>query len=549
MLPKNLISFVALHAPIIIHATLAMTLSHQVIEGSEDIKSRNPIIPIPDLLTLSLILSYLSFKVETAPITGEVDFGDEFDEVKCRQNKGEPKGITFVPTPAKDMTVIREHISWLETVHESIFWDVQNKLKQMDLHLTKHIRAKIIQLDGKHPEAEPIAFWGVVGKKENNLLGIEHTHADLQEDHFQSREIKTLGTQAHKEEWLSTKKVQSSPAHVIVLAVEHWNTEKLVHIWNDLQTKINNWKIDAEKYDNINWNDLQEKINNWEIDAEKYDNIKNIFVSIKCLFLFANFIKRYQLIQPSFMAKIHTFEPNTIFKMAMLNLELKSKLPRNASFRRKCPWWAFRISTKNPVEIHFQPYINALPRSQQKIISYLSLKEYIKTFEADCQTGLENFSFILEESSHNGSLGRLDNLSSEISSGISTRQQYRELELCNKIKNCFESFDKNHPITNETSFLVTGRFTINYYFIDFIKNFYKNVFDELKPVDNKGNSLVFQAKMKLVEDYLIYTQDKVGNQNLMHLKEHHDNLFMENNPGSATYFDWSSPFVSSLLKL
>ncbi|KAI7949948.1 hypothetical protein MJO28_008769 [Puccinia striiformis f. sp. tritici] len=376
------------------------------------------------------------------------------------------------------MTVIREHISWLETVHESIFWDVQNKLKQMDLHLTKHIRAKIIQLDGKHPEAEPIAFWGVVGKKENNLLGIEHTHADLQEDHFQSREIKTLGTQAHKEEWLSTKKVQSSPAHVIVLAVEHWNTEKLVHIWNDLQTKINNWKIDAEKYDNINWNDLQEKINNWEIDAEKYDNIKNIFVSIKCLFLFANFIKRYQLIQPSFMAKIHTFEPNTIFKMAMLNLELKSKLPRNASFRRKCPWWAFRISTKNPVEIHFQPYINvsisftflylnwiiidcsknllptkkinlriALPRSQQKIISYLSLKEYIKTFEADCQTGLENFSFILEESSHNGSLGRLDNLSSEISSGISTRQQYRELELCNKIKNCFESFDKNHPIT------------------------------------------------------------------------------------------------------
>ncbi|KAH9463108.1 hypothetical protein Pst134EA_015191 [Puccinia striiformis f. sp. tritici] len=469
MLPKNLISFVALHAPIIIHATLAMTLSHQVIEGSEDIKS-----------------------METAPITGEVDFGDEFDEVKCRQNK------ETIGSMKKDMTVIREHISWLETVHESIFWDVQNKLKQMDLHLTKHIRAKIIQLDGKHPEAEPIAFWGVVGKKENNLLGIEHTHADLQEDHFQSREIKTLGTQAHKEEWLSTKK---------------------------------------------------EKINNWEIDAEKYDNIKNIFVSIKCLFLFANFIKRYQLIQPSFMAKIHTFEPNTIFKMAMLNLELKSKLPRNASFRRKCPWWAFRILTKNPVEIHFQPYINALPRSQQKIISYLSLKEYIKTFEADCQTGLENFSFILEESSHNGSLGRLDNLSSEISSGISTRQQYRELELCNKIKNCFESFDKNHPITNETSFLVTGRFTINYYFIDFIKNFYKNVFDELKPVDNKGNSLVFQAKMKLVEDYLIYTQDKVGNQNLMHLKEHHDNLFMENNPGSATYFDWSSPFVSSLLKL
>ncbi|POW16885.1 hypothetical protein PSTT_01009, partial [Puccinia striiformis] len=465
MLPKNLISFVALHAPIIIHATLAMTLSHQVIEGSEDIKSRNPIIPIPDLLTLSLILSYLSFKVETAPITGEVDFGDEFDEVKCRQNK------ETIGSMKKDMTVIREHISWLETVHESIFWDVQNKLKQMDLHLTKHIRAKIIQLDGKHPEAEPIAFWGVVGKKENNLLGIEHTHADLQEDHFQSREIKTLGTQAHKEEWLSTKKVQSSPAHVIVLAVEHWNTEKLVHIWNDLQTKINNWKIDAEKYDNINWNDLQEKINNWEIDAEKYDNIKNIFVSIKCLFLFANFIKRYH----QNYQEMHHFGANVLGGLFAFRLRIQWKFIFNLTLM---------------------------------IISYLSLKEYIKTFEADCQTGLENFSFILEESSHNGSLGRLDNLSSEI-----------------------------------------RRFTINYYFIDFIKNFYKNVFDELKPVDNKGNSLVFQAKMKLVEDYLIYTQDKVGNQNLMHLKEHHDNLFMENNPGSATYFDWSSPFVSSLLKL
>ncbi|KAI9603089.1 hypothetical protein H4Q26_002401 [Puccinia striiformis f. sp. tritici PST-130] len=79
MLPKNLISFVALHAPIIIHATLAMTLSHQVIEGSEDIKS-----------------------METAPITGEVDFGDEFDEVKCRQNK------ETIGSMKKDMTTFKK---------------------------------------------------------------------------------------------------------------------------------------------------------------------------------------------------------------------------------------------------------------------------------------------------------------------------------------------------------------------------------------------------------------------------------------------------------
>ncbi|KAI7953016.1 hypothetical protein MJO29_008647 [Puccinia striiformis f. sp. tritici] len=77
MLPKNLLSFIALHAPTIIHATLAMTRSHQLMEGSEDIKL-----------------------METAPMTGEVEFGNEYNEDKCRQNKGEPQCTVLVPTPA-----------------------------------------------------------------------------------------------------------------------------------------------------------------------------------------------------------------------------------------------------------------------------------------------------------------------------------------------------------------------------------------------------------------------------------------------------------------
>ncbi|POW05731.1 hypothetical protein PSHT_10662 [Puccinia striiformis] len=521
MLPKNLLSFIALHAPTIIHATLAMTRSHQLMEGSEDIK-----------------------------------------------------------------LIIRGNIGWLEKGQESIYWEVQNKLKQIDSHLTKNIRAKIIQLDGKHPEAEPIAFWGVVGKKENNLLAVEHTHADLGEVHFQSKKIKTFGTVAYKEEWVSTNDVQSSPAHgkfpEILLAVENWNTEKLVNIWNDLQRKMNNWKIDSEEYDNINWNDLPKKINNWKVDSEKYDNLNNMFVSIRCVFLLANLIERYQLIPPSFMVRIDTFKPDTVFKMAMLNIELKSKLPIGKSFGRVGPLWSFNIWNKNPVESYLQPFIKGeieffqptpeseldnyslcgkflinkkitlravLPRSQQKMITFLFLKEYIESFKAECKTGLENYSFILEESSYDHSLARLDNLSSEISSGIKTRQEYRELDLFYKMKNCFESFDKNQSITNELFLFITGRFTINYHVINFIKNFYKNIFDKLEPVDHEGNSLLFQAKMKLVEDYLIYTQDNVGDQNLKRLSKHHDSRFSENKPGGAPYFDWSNPLVLSLLKL
>ncbi|KAI7943213.1 hypothetical protein MJO29_013057 [Puccinia striiformis f. sp. tritici] len=70
------------------------------------------------------------------------------------------------------------------------------------------------------------------------------------------------------------------------------------------------------------------QINNWEIVSEKYEDIEKMYVSVKCLFLLANLIKKYQSIQPSFMGKVNTFKPDTIFKMAILKSEFKAKIQR-----------------------------------------------------------------------------------------------------------------------------------------------------------------------------------------------------------------------------
>ncbi|POW18342.1 hypothetical protein PSHT_05950 [Puccinia striiformis] len=154
-------------------------------------------------------------------------------------------------------------------------------------------------------------------------------------------------------------------------------------------------------------------------------------------------------------------------------------------------------------------------------ISYLFFKEQILNFKASFKTGLQNHS----------------------------KARISKTRLFNAIKNCFESFDKNYTSTNKQFVFVMGKFEINYHLIQIIKYFYKDIFDKLKPVDDhEGNSLVFEAKIKLVEDFLIYNNNQVGDSNYQNLREHFLNLNKNTKPGSAGYFDWSTPLISLLWK-
>ncbi|KAI7943208.1 hypothetical protein MJO29_013052 [Puccinia striiformis f. sp. tritici] len=487
MLPKNLLSFIALHALTIIRTTLAMKIPDQPMDVCEEINS-----------------------VENTLMAGTLEFGNGSDEEQCRQNK-ETIGLMN-----EDVEMIRRHIGYLEESKEPIHLEFLNQLEQIDSHLLKHIGAKIEDLGG-----EQNLISSVMHKRKPSQLGEESTQSDLGEGQYRSMESGTLGIKADQAAGRveETKDLTSSRAYGIMYEVSqilaHWQKEQLVHIWNNLQTQISNYKIVSKEYETI------EEI-------------------------------------------IHTFEPNTIFKMAMLDLELKSKIPRGSSSGNYLVSHVSEVKfwKENQVEIYLQPFIKDLSKPQQKIIHYRYFKEYYLICKYTFKTGFENFDLILQESSQHDLLTRLDHLSSEIhSAGISTSHKYKQQDLVNEIKNCFESFDRNQPTNLHEMFnLVVAKFNMNYYFIDFIKNFYKNIFDKLKPVDDhEGNSLLFEAKLKLVgdfliyahdklRDFLIYVPDKVGDPILNNLVEHYQQLISESKPGSATYFDWSCPLISSLLK-
>ncbi|KNE98800.1 hypothetical protein PSTG_07988 [Puccinia striiformis f. sp. tritici PST-78] len=499
MLPKNLLSSI-LHALAIIHTTLAMKIPYQPMEVCEDIKS-----------------------MENTHVAGTLDLRNDFQGEQCRWIKETTKPIE------KDMKVIREHIEFLKGANEPIYMEVASQLEEIDSHVVNHIQAKIIHLGREHREVEQNSLFDVMGKRKANPLGVQNTQSHLQEGEYHSMDIDTLGNEfqgakrvKHTEGLISRPEDDEMPD--ISQAAEGSNTDQLFHIWNNLQTKINNWRT---------------------LPTE-YDDIKKMFISVKCLFLFGNLIKKHHLIEPSLMGRINTFEPETVFKMATLDLNLKSKTPGGLLFDLKFLGKALSLWQKTPVAPYLQPFTEALPEYQQKSITFLYLKDYLSTAKALFETGLESFEFILEGSPPTNLLARLDDLSSKIGLGISTIQGHGELDLVNKIKNCFKVFDNNHTLNEGSS--VVGQFTINYHFIKFIKTFYKQIFDKLKPVNHEGNSLGFEAKIKLVEDFLIYAQDQVGDLNLKNLKEHYEYLLKENKPGSFTYFDWSTPLMLSLLK-
>ncbi|KAI7940736.1 hypothetical protein MJO28_013021 [Puccinia striiformis f. sp. tritici] len=520
MLPKNLLSFIALHALTIVHTTLAMEIPDQTLKVTEDMKS-----------------------MENTDMAGKLEFRNNLNEEQCKQNQETIKSMN------KDIQEIREHIEFLkgggqeakeeveeeveekaeEEAKKQIYLEVANQLEQIDSRLAKHIEAKIDNLRREHPKGERNLLFGVTRKRKANQIDFENKHSDGGEVEFQSMKSDPLGNQAHTAKRVKlTKEDVSSPAYdkrnEMLQVFVNWKKEQLVHIWNNLQTQINNWKI----------------------VSEKHEDIEKMYVSVKCLFLLANFIKKHQLIQPSFMGRIKTFQPDTIFKMAILNLEFKAKVPRGSVLDHKVLERGFALWRKNPVEPYLQPITEALPEYQRKSITFLYLKEYLSIAKATYQTGLESFEFILEGSPLTNLLARLDFLSSKIGLGISTIQGHGELDLVNKIKNCFKVFDNNHTLNEDSS--VVGQFTINYHFINFIKTFYKQIFDKLKPVNHEGNSLGFEAKIKLVQDFLIYAQDQVGDLNLKNLKEHYEYLLKENKPGSFAYFDWSTPLMLSLLE-
>ncbi|POW18345.1 hypothetical protein PSHT_05952 [Puccinia striiformis] len=513
---KNLLSFIALHALTIVHTTLAMEIPDQTMKVTEDMKS-----------------------MENTDMTGKLEFRNNLNEEQCKQNQETIKSMN------KDIQEIRGHIKFLkgggqeakeeveeeveEKAKEQIYLEVANQLEQIDSRLAKHIEAKIDNLRREHPKGERNLSFDVTRKRKAKQIDFENKHSDGGEVEYQSMKSDPLGNKAHTAKRVKlTKEDVSSPAYdkrnEMLQVFVNWRKEQLVHIWNNLQTQINDWKI----------------------VSGKYEDIEKMYVSVKCLFLLANFIKKYQLIQPSFMGRIKSFQPDTIFKMAILNLEFKAKIPRGSLLDHKVLERGFALWRKNLVESYLQPFTEALPEYQQKSITFLYLKEYLSIAKAAYETGLESFEFILEGSPLTNLLARLDDLSSKIGLGISTIQGHGELDLVNKIKNCFKVFDNNHTLNEGSS--VVGQFTINYHFINFIKTFYKQIFDKLKPVNHEGNSLGFEAKIELVKDFLIYAQDQVGDLNLKNLKEHYEYLLKENKPGSFAYFDWSTPLMLSLLE-
>ncbi|KAI9629770.1 hypothetical protein KEM48_012596 [Puccinia striiformis f. sp. tritici PST-130] len=351
MLPKNLLSFI-LHALAIIHTTLAMKIPYQPMEVCEDIKS-----------------------MENTHVAGTLDLRNDFQGEQCRWIKETIKPIE------EDMKVIREHIEFLKGANEPIYMEVASQLEEIDSHVVNHIQAKIIHLGREHREVEQNSLFDVMGKRKANPLGVQNTQSHLQEGEYHSMDIDTLGNEfqgakrvKHTEGLISRPEDDEMPD--ISQAAEGSNTDQLFRIWNNLQTKINNWRT---------------------LPTE-YDDIKKMFISVKCLFLFGNLIKKHHLIEPSLMGRINTFEPETVFKMATLDLNLKSKTPGGLLFDLKFLGKALSLWQKTPVAPYLQPFTEALPEYQQKIITFLYLKEYLSTAKAFFETGLDSFEFILDGS-------------------------------------------------------------------------------------------------------------------------------------------------------
>ncbi|KAI9620761.1 hypothetical protein H4Q26_013431 [Puccinia striiformis f. sp. tritici PST-130] len=118
MLPKNLLSFIALHPLTIIHTTLAMKIPDQPMDVREEIN-------------------------QNTLMAGTLEFSNGSDEEQCRQNK-ETIGLMN-----EDVEMIRRHIGYLEESKEPIHLEFLNQLEQIDSHLLKHIGAKIEDLGGE----------------------------------------------------------------------------------------------------------------------------------------------------------------------------------------------------------------------------------------------------------------------------------------------------------------------------------------------------------------------------------------------------------------
>ncbi|KAI9620757.1 hypothetical protein H4Q26_013427 [Puccinia striiformis f. sp. tritici PST-130] len=118
MLPKNLLSFIALHALTIVHTTLAMEIPDQTMKVTEDMKSK----------------TIKSMNKDIQEIRGHIKFlkggGQEAKEE------------------------VEEEVE--EKAKEQIYLEVANQLEQIDSRLAKHIEAKIDNLRREHPKGNEI---------------------------------------------------------------------------------------------------------------------------------------------------------------------------------------------------------------------------------------------------------------------------------------------------------------------------------------------------------------------------------------------------------
>ncbi|POW18315.1 hypothetical protein PSHT_05945, partial [Puccinia striiformis] len=271
--------------------------------------------------------------MENTDMTGKLVFGSGFDEEQCKQNQ------ETISSMNEDSKVIGEHIKSLKRGKEEgvgicvLHGSVTSK--GHEAHMFQQKAQREAQTTSQGAKGEQNLFVGIMRQRKAGQMDLENKQSD-------------------REERPNTLKMGYHVQHMI----------------GDM------------RYCRFCELEKGQLINNWEIVSEKYEDIEKMYVSVKCLFLLANLIKKYQSIQPSFMGRVNTFKPDTIFKMAILKSEFKAKIQRGFQ------WGHYNLESDS----------SALSKFQQNTIFYCFLKEYILTFKASFETGVEILDFILEES-------------------------------------------------------------------------------------------------------------------------------------------------------